>query len=145
MHRYLPAHFRGELMSRFTIPVYILALAGSPLLAQPLPNQPVKFSSPNPAELPPRPSLVGTAPDKLPAVLENRISFSPDSIEVKQNNFRWQIWAGKTLVKDFAENRDNAYEARRLIADLKLTERNVIGTPDPVMEYWLTGDAAPPP
>ena len=48
-------------------------------------------------------------------------------MEVKLNNQRWQLWAGRTMVKDFADGRDQAYEARRLIADMKLTERTVIG------------------
>lgn len=128
-------------MSRFTIPVWILALAASPCLAQaPLVGQSSHAATGlQSAALAPSP-----APAQLPAaLLDNAIRFRTESVEVRQNGPRWQIWDGKTLVRDFGDNRENAFEARRLIADLKLTERAVIGTPEPVMEYWLAGGEAP--
>jgi hypothetical protein len=121
-------------VSRFTIPIFVLALAASPCIAQSqnllTPIRPVSASPP--AQLP-------------AAVIDNRIHFASDSLAVKQNGPRWQIWSGNTLVKDFGENRENAYEARRLIAEMKLTERATIGTPETVMEYWLANGEAPHP
>ena len=129
-------------MSRLPIPFCILAFAASPAFAQPSPVRPASFSPPS--DFTARPQLPGAAPGILPATLtENRIRFSPQSIELKQDGSRWQIWSGTTLVKDFGESRDGACEARRLIADLQLTERAAIGTPVPVMEYWLANGEAP--
>src|SRR5439155_13481948 len=100
--------FRGKAMSRLPIPIWIVALAVSPGFAQP---PPVRQATYGPAGV----QGPAAAPGVLPAAItENRIRFNTDSIEVKQNGPRWQIWDGKTLVRDFADNRDNAFEARQL-------------------------------
>ena len=72
------------------------------------------------------------------------IKFDPYGAEVRMEGRRWQLWSGRTMLKDFGDNRNAAYEARRLVAELKLTERGAIGTPTPVMEYWLSDGQAPP-
>jgi len=85
------------------------------------------------------------APAELPqAVIEQRWRFDPNSVEVKLDGRRWILAAGKTTLKDFGEQRSDAYEARRLLTDLNLNEHGVIGTPEPVMEFWLKNGEAPP-
>jgi hypothetical protein len=63
---------------------------------------------------------------------------------VRHDGRHWQLWSGQTKLRDFGENRNAAYDARKLIAELRLTERGAIGTPEPVMEYWLSGGQPPP-
>jgi hypothetical protein len=83
-------------------------------------------------------------PAELPAALvEQRRRFDPHAVEVKADARHWQLWAGPTLLKDFGDQREAAFQARRLIADLNLNERGTIGTPDTVLEYWLA-DGQPP-
>lgn len=102
--------------------------------------------------LPPPPS---GAPAKLPSELLHApiaelkpnirtTKFDAHAVEVRRNGAHWQLWSGKTLLKDFGEYRDRAFEARRLVAELNLTERATIGTPEPVMEYWLSDGQSPP-
>src|SRR5439155_21161021 len=75
---------------------------------------------------------------------EKLTKFDPNSVDVRREGRRWQLWADRTMLKDFGENRGDAFEARRLVADLKLSEHGGVGTPDPVMEYWLAAGHAPP-
>src|SRR5579859_3104202 len=124
MRRRSSATFRGKVMSRITIPIIVFALAAGPAIAQNTLARPVVIGMPSAPDLSRTPQLAAVAPPaKLPsAILDNSISFDYQTAIVKQDGRRWQIWAGKTMVKDFADNREQAYEARRLIADLKLTE-----------------------
>jgi hypothetical protein len=70
--------------------------------------------------------------------------FDPFAVDVHREGAHWQLRAGRIVLKDFGEYRDRAYEARRLIAELNLDEHGVIGSPEPVMEYWLTKGQSPP-
>lgn len=104
----------------------------------------LNFAQNPPAQLPPeiaRPSLSLTLPKPAEPAL---MKFDPHATEVRLQSRRWQLWSGKTLLKDFGDNRDAAFQARRLIAELKLDSRGTVGTPEPVMEFWLAGGVAPP-
>ncbi len=85
-----------------------------------------------------RPKLLDIKP------VDRITKFDPHAVEVRRDGQRWQLWSGKTMLKDFGDYRDRAFEARRLVAELKLTERGAIGSPEPVMEYWLADGQAPP-
>src|SRR5262245_12760424 len=101
-------------------------------------------------------SRQGSAPGLLPPEITNPntplvpkldlklTKFDPYAVEVRHDGRHWQLWSGQTKLREFGENRSAAYEARKLIADLRLTERGAIGTPEPVMEYWLSGGQPPP-
>jgi hypothetical protein len=92
-----------------------------------------------------RPSLPGAAPAKLPAEITESIThFDPMTVEVRQNNRHFQLWAGKEMLKDFGEHREHAWEARKLVTDLQLTDHGSVGTPQAVMEYWLSHGQPPP-
>ncbi|HEV3146664.1 MAG TPA: hypothetical protein VGZ47_22450 [Gemmataceae bacterium] len=94
---------------------------------------------------PPLSNSPSAAPAMLPAeITESLIRFEPSSVEVRQDRRRWQLWAGKNMLKDFGDRSDQAWEARKLIVNMNLTERGAIGTPEPVMEYWLSHGDAPP-
>ena len=91
-------------------------------------------------------------PLQLPSALageplsnDHRVHFHWQDAEVRLDGQHWQLWAGKNMLKDFIDKRDQAYEARRLVADLQLSEHGTIGSPEPAMEFWLSNGQAPPP
>ncbi len=141
--RYLPYLFGG------------VALAASLAHAQ-TPIQPRGISAPT-APIRQATSLAPANPQrpaKLPAELlrppeiepkpNYRVTkFDPHAVDIRYDGTRWQLRAGKILLKDFGEYRDRAFEARRLVAELNLSEHVVIGTPEPVMEYWLANGQTP--
>jgi hypothetical protein len=142
-------------MSRTILPSLALLLSLSAACGQG-PVQPTTYESASKQPPQIRPELPGLTlrtkppapqvPEELPrAVLEQRWRFDPRAAEVKLDGRHWALYSGKTLIKDFGDKREQAFEARRLIADLSLNEHGVVGTPEPVMEYWLSNGEAPPP
>jgi len=75
---------------------------------------------------------------------ENLIHFDPSSVDVRFEDRHYKLVAGRSLLKDFGASQRDAYEAKRLISDLRISEYGAIGTPEPVMEYWLTNGQPPP-
>ncbi len=69
--------------------------------------------------------------------------FQPGSVEMTWSAEGWGLRAGTTLLKQFGRRNSEAAQALRLIRDLGLTERGVIGSPAPVLEYWLAQGQAP--
>jgi hypothetical protein len=63
--------------------------------------------------------------------------------EVRWNDHRWELWAGEVFLKDFGRREADARQALRLIQNFRLTQHGTIGTPRPVMEYWLADGKAP--
>lgn len=111
------------------------ALTSPPSLSRP----PAVSQSP-PARLPD--SLVQTEP---PLSVE-RTKFTPldpQAVEVRRHGRSWELWSGKSRLKDFGDDRQAAFQARRLIAELRLTEYAAIGTNGTVLEVWLS-DGQPP-
>jgi hypothetical protein len=51
--------------------------------------------------------------------------------------------AGGVLLKDFGWQEAEAREALRLIRELRLNQLGSVGTPRPVLEYWLSDGRAP--
>ncbi len=62
---------------------------------------------------------------------------------VRQVDGHWMLLAGQQKIKDLGTSEANAYEALRLVRDLRLTRYGAIGSPRPVMEYWLADDKVP--
>ena len=75
-----------------------------------------------------------------PAALE---MFDPRSVQLSWRDRRWLlVHQGQTL-KDFGPRVEEARLALRLIQELGLNQRGVIGSPVPHMEYWLVDGHAP--
>jgi hypothetical protein len=90
-----------------------------------------------PAETPP-------APAPAPAgQAENLITFDPAQTELRWVGGNWQLVSAGILVKDFGAHRAEAWEALRVIRSLHLTQQGTVGSPRPVMEYWLSDGQAP--
>src|SRR5262245_28641352 len=85
---------------------------------------------------PPAPSTPAPAQEKL-------ITFDPQHVELQWKNSRWQLTAGDVVLKDFAQRQADGRQAFRLVQELGLTQLGAIGTPKPVMEYWLAAGKPP--
>jgi hypothetical protein len=74
---------------------------------------------------------------------ENLVRFDPLAVELKYDDGRWVLRTGATVLKDFGRNEMEARQAWYLIRELQLNQHATIGTPRPVVEYWLHDDHAP--
>src|SRR5207248_869154 len=127
---------RESLMPRLLTSIVALSLSASPALAQ-APNPPAPLP-PSSMNVP----LLSASPPAQPT--NSRVQVNPLDVGGRVGGNHWRMWAGRTLLKDFGNRREQAFEARRLIGNLGLTERDTIGAPEPAMEYWLTNGQAPP-
>jgi hypothetical protein len=84
-------------------------------------------------------------PAQPPAAVlrENLITFDPQRVELEWRDNRWQLTANGVLLKDFGRRQADGREVQRLIRALGLTQLGTVGSPQPVMEYWLTRGQAP--
>jgi hypothetical protein len=74
---------------------------------------------------------------------EHLVPFDYRTAEVRWIDNRWQLLSGGVWLKDFGKREADAREALRLIRDLRLSQRGTVGSPRPVMEYWLAEGLAP--
>jgi hypothetical protein len=74
---------------------------------------------------------------------ETLVTFDYRRAELRWINQRWQLVADGVWLKDFGYRQADAREALRVIQNLRLTQRGTVGTPVPVMEYWLADGQAP--
>jgi hypothetical protein len=111
----------------FTLLGGFAALAQSPTIVYSKPGKPLK-----PTEIP----VFKGAADSL-------ISFDYRRADLRWVNRRWQVVAGDVLVKDFGPRQGEAREALQLIRGLRLTQHGTVGTPQPVVEFWLSDGRAP--
>jgi hypothetical protein len=92
----------------------------------------------------PNPGLAG--PGIAPAqstTPENAVVFNPDQAELRWQDNRWQLLAGPVFLKDFGRYEAEGREVLRTVRELHLTSLTAIGTPRPIMEYWLSNGEAP--
>jgi hypothetical protein len=90
--------------------------------------------------LPPATSSATSATEKLS---ESLTSIHPQAIDLQWQDYRWQLVDGEKPVKDFGRREMEAKTALYLIRELGLTQHGSIGSPQPVMEYWLADGHAP--
>ena len=105
--------------------------------------QPARGQWPTPGR-PLAPAAAGrleTTADSLP--VEHLTSFNYQTAEVRWEDGRWLLRAGGIVLKDFGRREADAREALRIVRALHLTEHGTVGTPRPVMEYWLSQGRAP--
>lgn len=85
-----------------------------------------------------------TATAQAPAPSPDNLSrFDYHHVELRRQDDRWQLVANGRPLKDFGRREADARQALRLIHDLRLTQHGTIGSPQPVIEYWLADGAAP--
>ena len=105
----------------------------------------VLSQGPNPGPtFPPATPPPAAAPAKTAAAPPERlISFETDHAFADWSFQGWKVSADGATLKDFGRNESDARQALRLIRDLRLNQRGVIGGPAPSLEYWLSDGKAP--
>src|SRR5262245_28573160 len=90
--------------------------------------------------------LLAQAPERAEGAVaqsaEALLTFDWRQIDLRPAETGWQLRAADVVLKEFQREAD-AREAVRLVMDLQLTQRGAIGTPQPVLEYWLSDGPAP--
>jgi hypothetical protein len=93
------------------------------------------------------PALPQSAPPApLPEDLdphENLVTFDPGAAQVLWRDHHWLVVIGEKVLKDFGRHEAEARQALRLIQELHLSQRGTVGSPSPVMEYWLAEGQGP--
>jgi hypothetical protein len=126
-----PGNFGGA------FPVRGPGVIGMPPAAPPAPiTTPPAGPSPAPVSGPSLAPPVG-------ASLETTIAFSPDQAEMRWLEGRHQLWAGNTMLKDFGRYSAEGEEVLRVVRQLRLNTLTTLGSPRPIMEYWLANGEAP--
>jgi hypothetical protein len=78
-----------------------------------------------------------------PPFSENLRSFDPTTLDLTWANNRWQLTAGGVVLKDFGRREAEGRLALRLARGLRLNQYGTVGSPAPLLEYWLVDGAAP--
>jgi hypothetical protein len=128
-----------------------LALAQAPpAIGRPLFREPSAFVTPSERSQVQRrrePTFTESAapgiPQSLVPIEENLLTFDDRLAELQWNQGRWELWASGLLLKDFGRHEHEARQALRIVRDLRLTQLGTVGTPRPMMEYWLSEGRAP--
>jgi hypothetical protein len=77
------------------------------------------------------------------AVPENLTSFDVSRVELVWRDWTWRLVADGAVIKEFGRRESEARQALRLVQGLRLTQHGTVGSPMPVMEYWLSDGHAP--
>ncbi|MBD3344407.1 MAG: hypothetical protein GF401_05015 [Chitinivibrionales bacterium] len=77
------------------------------------------------------------------AYAEDCIGFDPGNIEVTQNNGRWKIAEGATLLLDFDTNEAEAQKAYVIIQEYGFDQICYVGRPDASMVYFRKDAGTP--
>lgn len=92
----------------------------------------------------PNPGLAGPGFSVGPAApVESTTAFDPDVAELRWQDNRWQLVAGTALLKDFGRYEAEGREVLRVVRELRLNSVTALGSPRPIMEYWLSNGEAP--
>lgn len=128
---------------RTTLPLLLIALSPWFVTGQtPRAGPPATGLAPQP--LPPgRVDGTGNRLTEVAPPAETLRSFDPARVQVAWHNRRWLLAHDGEVLKDFGTSEYEARTALRLIQEFGLNQLGTIGTPNPVMEYWLCGGRAP--
>jgi hypothetical protein len=123
------------------------AFAPPPSNLAPAPFPQIPAPSQLAAPLPPQ-STVGTAGPVQPAAYtapappDILLPFNAASVEVRYQGGHWVWTDGRTEYRDFGSNQAAARAALQMVRELRPTQYGAIGTPAPVVEYWLNNGKA---
>jgi hypothetical protein len=109
------------------------------------PGAPGQAGAPAPsANQPAGPAVKDSAKDSTGAPpAENLVPFDTIRADLSWAGNRWVLKSGDVVLKDFGQREFEARQALRLVRDLHLTQHGTVGSPNPVMEYWLSNGRAP--
>jgi hypothetical protein len=74
---------------------------------------------------------------------ESLQSFDNTQTKITWAGGHWHIQAGNVILKDVVPRESDAREAVRIIRELRLNQHGTIGSPKPILEYWLVDGRAP--
>jgi len=74
---------------------------------------------------------------------ERLLTFDSDKVELQWQDNHWELQAEGVPLKDFGRREADARLALRLIRHLGLNQLGTIGSPRPIVEYWLVDGHAP--
>ncbi len=74
---------------------------------------------------------------------ENLVTFDPLTARLERREDHWFVTAGDGLIKDCGRREEDARLVWRLLGQLGLSQRGVVGGNQPIMEYWLAAGEAP--
>jgi hypothetical protein len=74
---------------------------------------------------------------------EELTPFDDRVADLRWQDNRWLLHAGNVWLKDFGRREREARDALRLIRELRLNQHGTVGSPQPVLEYWLSDGRAP--
>jgi hypothetical protein len=135
--KYGPAPVQAPLALNFPPP------AATPI-APTSPSAPSVPTSGTPLPAPTPPAAVSTpAPTPPVSAPEHLTTFDALGVNLSWSDHGWELVNGDKVLKDFGRRESDAREALRVIRDLHLTQYGTVGTPYPVMEYWLSEGHAP--
>jgi hypothetical protein len=79
-----------------------------------------------------------------PTALNEELSNFDDRLaDLHWQDGRWQLWVGPQLLKDFGRRETEGRFALTVIRQLHLNQRGTVGSPRPIMEYWLSDGRVP--
>jgi hypothetical protein len=112
---------------------------------QALPATPPASSVHTPQLSPPAPTLPISQPATTnpPAIAENLRTFDTSTLDLTWSDNRWLLTAGSVVLKDFGRKESEGRLALRLARTLELNQYGTVGSPTPIMEYWLCDGEAP--
>jgi hypothetical protein len=87
--------------------------------------------------------LIIVLPSRAQEPLETTTRFDGRRAELRWVNNRWLVCVGQQTLKDFGSHDEDARTAWHLIRELGLNAHGVVGSPLPVIEYWLVDGKAP--
>ena len=73
---------------------------------------------------------------------ERKTPLDASLLSLKRVGGGWQVWVGRTLLRDFGDDETDAREALRAVRELHVDEWVSLGGPRPVVEYGLRNGRA---
>jgi hypothetical protein len=74
---------------------------------------------------------------------ENLLTFDPRQTDLIWQDGRWLLMADSVLLKDFGRHEVEGRAALSFVRQQGLNQKGSIGSPRPIMEYWLADGRAP--
>lgn len=76
-------------------------------------------------------------------LVENLITFNPDSLDLIWSQGTWQLRCDGQLIRDFGTSETAARQMLLVLRQLRVNQYGSVGQDRPVLEYWLTDGQAP--
>ena len=89
------------------------------------------------------PGDLRTAAEPAPVVVTERVPFDWRQAQVRRDNGNWKLVVGGYMLADFGVDEHSARQAQAALMHFRCTEHLLVGTPQPVVSYFLTGGQAP--